>query len=209
VASFLLIDDGSPSVHAATADTLVQRSGVIVPPSRAELHTLDTFDAIVIPISLVGSPIWGRAGDRIRICYGEVAAMERAVFLGATDYLCEPWTAGELLLRVRRGVAATTGTFGNVIDVGGTTIVVSEIQATVWRELLRREGAVVDRRTLANRIGFPSRTSGPEDSRAVDMHIARLRRALGSAGSRIETVRGRGYRLRPENAKNSNMIVDK
>jgi hypothetical protein len=209
VASFLLIDDGSPSVHAATADPLVQRHGVIVPPGRGEQHALSRFDAIVAPISLVGSTIWSRAGNRIRICYGDVAAMERAVFLGATDYLCEPWSAGELLLRVRRGLAATTGTFGNVIETGGTTVVMSEIQSVIWRELLRWEGSVVDRRTLADRIGIVCRQKGRDESRAIDMQIARLRRALGNAGGRIETVRGQGYRLRPENPKNSNMIVDK
>jgi DNA-binding response OmpR family regulator len=31
--------------------------------------------------------------------------------------------------------------------------------------------------------------------RAVDNHIKRLRKALGSAGSQIHTVIGRGYKL--------------
>jgi two-component system phosphate regulon response regulator PhoB len=34
--------------------------------------------------------------------------------------------------------------------------------------------------------------------RTVDVHIKELRRKLGSDGWRIETVRGRGYRYRPE-----------
>ena len=34
------------------------------------------------------------------------------------------------------------------------------------------------------------------DERTVDVHIKELRRKLGPAGTRIETVRGRGYRYR-------------
>ncbi|MFP4152791.1 MAG: winged helix-turn-helix domain-containing protein [Alkalispirochaeta sp.] len=209
MASFLLIDDGSPSVHAATSDFLVQQQSVIVPHHRGEQLPISQFNAIVVPISSVGSEIWSRRRTRIRICYGEVAAMERAIFLGATDYLCEPWSPEELLLRVRRGFVAETESYGNVIEVDGVTVVVSEIQASIWRELRRWEGNVVDRRTLADRVGIPYQSTGSEESRAVDMQIARLRRSLGNAGGRIETVRGRGYRLLPENAKNSNMIVDK
>jgi two-component system phosphate regulon response regulator PhoB len=33
------------------------------------------------------------------------------------------------------------------------------------------------------------------EERTVDVHIKRLREALGEAGSMIETVRGAGYRL--------------
>jgi two-component system phosphate regulon response regulator PhoB len=33
------------------------------------------------------------------------------------------------------------------------------------------------------------------EERTVDVHIKRLREALGSAGAMVETVRGAGYRL--------------
>ncbi|MBP7302863.1 MAG: winged helix-turn-helix domain-containing protein, partial [Brachymonas sp.] len=33
------------------------------------------------------------------------------------------------------------------------------------------------------------------EERTVDVHIKRLREALGEAGSMVETVRGTGYRL--------------
>jgi two-component system phosphate regulon response regulator PhoB len=36
------------------------------------------------------------------------------------------------------------------------------------------------------------------EERTVDVHIKRLRKALGPAGSMIETVRGAGYKLAPQ-----------
>lgn len=33
------------------------------------------------------------------------------------------------------------------------------------------------------------------EERTVDVHVKRLREALGQAGSMVETVRGAGYRL--------------
>jgi two-component system phosphate regulon response regulator PhoB len=35
-------------------------------------------------------------------------------------------------------------------------------------------------------------------TRTVDTHIKRLRQKLGAAGNYIETLRGVGYRLKPE-----------
>jgi two-component system phosphate regulon response regulator PhoB len=36
------------------------------------------------------------------------------------------------------------------------------------------------------------------EERTVDVHVKRLREALGSAGALVETVRGVGYRLTSE-----------
>jgi two-component system phosphate regulon response regulator PhoB len=36
------------------------------------------------------------------------------------------------------------------------------------------------------------------ETRTVDMHVRRLRAKLGEAGGLVETVRGFGYRFRPE-----------
>ncbi|UCF21693.1 MAG: winged helix-turn-helix transcriptional regulator, partial [Gemmatimonadota bacterium] len=37
------------------------------------------------------------------------------------------------------------------------------------------------------------------ETRTVDMHVGRLRAKLGPGGGLIETVRGFGYRFRPDN----------
>ena len=83
----------------------------------------------------------------------------------------------------------------------------SGIQASIWHILSVAEGRTVERRVIAETIGGTA--ADRPDSRSIDMHIARLRRALGEFGGRIETVRGRGYRLRPETLNYSNLVVDK
>ena len=40
------------------------------------------------------------------------------------------------------------------------------------------------------------------EERTVDVHVKRLREALGSAGTMVETVRGAGYRLTAMSANN-------
>lgn len=56
----------------------------------------------------------------------------------------------------------------------------------ILRKLLDPPGRACARRELP-----------AEGERAVDVHVAALRAKLGSAGRRIETVRGVGYRFRP------------
>ena len=60
----------------------------------------------------------------------------------------------------------------------------------------REPGRILSRRRLLAEVwGYPD----PErvETRSVDMHVAKLRKKLGSrAGSLIETIRGEGYRFR-------------
>ena len=42
------------------------------------------------------------------------------------------------------------------------------------------------------------------EERTVDVHVKRLREALGDAGSMVETVRGAGYRLTAQPQEQSN-----
>jgi len=58
--------------------------------------------------------------------------------------------------------------------------------------LARTPGAVVTRGEVLERWGFIHHGG----SNLVDVHVARLRGKLGAGGAQIETVRGRGLRLR-------------
>jgi two-component system response regulator MtrA len=58
--------------------------------------------------------------------------------------------------------------------------------------LARRPGAAVSRAWLADHVLDPARDG---DERSLDVHVSRLRRKLGDAGTRITTVWGVGYRL--------------
>ena len=61
--------------------------------------------------------------------------------------------------------------------------------------LLQRRGRVQTRETLLNHVW---EMNGDVTTRTVDTHVRRLRKKLGEASDYIETLRGVGYRFKPE-----------
>ena len=57
-------------------------------------------------------------------------------------------------------------------------------------------GHLVDRETLICRVWGENYSGG---NHTLDAHMRTLRSKLGASGSQIQTVYGRGYRLRTEN----------
>ncbi len=76
--------------------------------------------------------------------------------------------------------------------VNGKEIDLPPKEFAILKYLLEHENWVVDRETLLNRIwGYEYYGT----DRVVDNHIKKLRKALGSAGTQIKTLVGRGYKL--------------
>ena len=93
-----------------------------------------------------------------------------------------------------RVVATRTGEVriqGRAVFVDGQAIGVSSRELAVLEVLVDADGAVVGKPRLLREVWGPEFT----DEHAVEVTVARLRRALGAAGASVETVPRRGYRL--------------
>ena len=130
--------------------------------------------------------------------------------LGADDYVVKPFSPRELVLRIRAILRRLSQDKEQVLLRVGDLVLdrsrhevkaaerVIDCTATEFKLLailMERQGRVQERdRLLTDVWGYDSVI----DTRTVDTHMRRLRDKLGSHGSYIETIRGFGYRLAPQ-----------
>lgn len=77
------------------------------------------------------------------------------------------------------------------VRLGPSYILLSKTEYRILRAMVERAGQIVSRDEILQYVhGSPLVTT----ARTVDFHVCQLRRKLGGAGSRLETIRGRGYR---------------
>jgi two-component system OmpR family response regulator len=143
--------------------------------------------------------------------HSRVAALDR----GADDYLIKPFAFVELVARLRALVRRASAprwaplTFGDlrveienpIVQVAGRAVSLSPREHALLHHLVRRSPDVVSRRQLLSDVFGYAFDPG---TNLVEVHVANLRRKLEQAGarSRIETVRGAGYKLRDDSGVN-------
>lgn len=81
-----------------------------------------------------------------------------------------------------------------LVSVAGQTVDLTYIEYLLLKTLMLEKGKVVSRQTLLEKVwGYLN--ASLLTTRTVDVHVGRLRKKLGNAGSHIVTVRNVGYRM--------------
>jgi two-component system OmpR family response regulator len=126
---------------------------------------------------------------------------------GADDYVAKPFRMEEVLARLRALIRRASGQViaelrcGRValdprtakVTLDGAAVKLTSHEFRVLSYLMHQRGRVVSQAELSEHIYAQDLD---RDSNTVEVFIARLRRKLGPAV--IETVRGLGYRIGPE-----------
>ena len=126
---------------------------------------------------------------------------------GADDYITKPFSTQELLARIRAVLrrrapepVSDSVSLGALVLDAATHRISFQDQALklgptefkLLHYLMKHAERVHSRGTLLDKVWGDHVFI---EERTVDVHIKRLREALGAAGAMVETVRGAGYRL--------------
>jgi two-component system phosphate regulon response regulator PhoB len=126
---------------------------------------------------------------------------------GADDYITKPFSTQELLARIRAVLrrrmpekGEETVTLGDItLDAAahrvlwkGRPVKIGPTEFKLLHYLMQYPERVHSRQQLLDRVWGDHVFI---EERTVDVHVKRLREALGPGGALVETVRGAGYRI--------------
>jgi two-component system phosphate regulon response regulator PhoB len=127
---------------------------------------------------------------------------------GADDYITKPFSTQELMARLRAVLrrrspqhAEDAVTIGDLhldgathrVTLSGTSLKMGPTEFKLLNFLMHHTERVHSRSQLLDKVWGDHVFI---EERTVDVHVKRLREALGAAGHMIETVRGVGYRFK-------------
>lgn len=138
---------------------------------------------------------------------GDEADRVTGLDAGADDYVAKPFSTRELLARIRAVLRRRAPQHaGGVVRVAALQLD-ADTHRVSFNELALKLGPT-EFKLLHFLMNHPERVHSRAqlldkvwgdhvfiEERTVDVHVKRLREALGGAGAMIETVRGAGYRL--------------
>ena len=126
---------------------------------------------------------------------------------GADDYITKPFSTQEMLARIRavlrrrapESVNDSVAVGSLVLDAAthriafdGQELKLGPTEFKLLHYLMKHAERVHSRSSLLDKVWGDHVFI---EERTVDVHVKRLREALGAAGAMVETVRGAGYRL--------------
>jgi two-component system, OmpR family, phosphate regulon response regulator PhoB len=138
---------------------------------------------------------------------GESAERIEGLEIGADDYMTKPFSPRELVLRLK-ALMRRVRTNPDTEDIGVAPFHINKstfeirledrrlelttIEFKLLTLMIERRGRILSRDTLLQDVwGYQNAI----DTRTVDTHMRRLREKLGTHASRLETIRGEGYRF--------------
>lgn len=138
---------------------------------------------------------------------GDEADRVAGLDAGADDYIAKPFSTKELLARVRAVLRRRTPEQdGEAIVISGLSLDSATHRVSFADQALKL--GPTEFKLLHYLMGHAERVHSRGqlldkvwgdhvyiEERTVDVHVKRLREALGAAGAMVETVRGAGYRL--------------
>jgi two-component system, OmpR family, alkaline phosphatase synthesis response regulator PhoP len=218
----VLIIDDEPSI-LEIARRYLEHAGFMVLEARDGLDGLRLArehqpDAIVLDVMLPklngwqvleelrsNVPLERRIPVLMLTARGEESDRLRGLESGAEDYLVKPFSPRELVARIkimlRRGQSpGEHSSFGSLeleyanrrVRLAAEELKLTPLEFDFLALLSRNPGRLWSRPELLERL-WGGEFDGVE--RVVDVHVSSLRRKLGEAGARIQTVRGGGYRF--------------
>ena len=207
-----LAKEGYKVAYAATGEEALKKARAGVPDLIILDLMLPGVDGLEVCRLLKSDARTQRIPIVMLTAKGEESDIVAGLELGAADYVTKPFSPRVLVARVRavlRRGAAKPADESAAITVGGMAIhpgrhevlvkgKAVDLTATefrILRFLARRPGWVFTRYQI---VDAARGEDAAVTDRSVDVHIVSLRRKLGPSGSKIETVRGVGYRFKDE-----------
>jgi len=140
---------------------------------------------------------------------GPASDIRRAFGIGCGDFIRDPWSSEELLLRLERAVryyrlpgkAEPVRFLGPNLCCGADRISLTPHESMILRILLRFNGEPVSRDVVENITRGGDTAHAGKPGRSTDVHIAALRKKLaplfGDDPVPIRTAKGLGYYIDP------------
>ncbi len=140
---------------------------------------------------------------------GEEDDIVKGLHMGASDYVVKPFRSKELVARIELALSNSVSqkaqdnavlkhkdldidTQRNLVKLEGQTLTLTKTEYLLLCELVSSNGRIFTRDQLIDKVRGQDVVIV---DRNIDVHMASIRKKLGSYGKKILTVRGVGYRF--------------